>query len=175
LVIDLLRCMGCGACSIACKAERGTPAGISYNKVKMSEIGKYPNAKMKFLPMSCMHCKKPHCLEACPNEATYQRDDGLVLIDKEKCVGCGACVVACPYGSRQLLKEMENYYAGNYPTPYELLKRMKAAGNTTIYACSPTMQWFGIKKEDLIPEVDQIAGAATFLDIASDANISLMI
>jgi peroxiredoxin family protein len=63
----------------------------------------------------------------------------------------------------------------NYPTLYELLKRMKAAGNTTIYACSPTMQWFGIKKEDLIPEVDQIAGAATFLDLASDANTSLLI
>ena len=132
LVIDLLRCMGCGACSIACKAERGTPAHISYNKVKMSEIGKYPNAKMKFLPMSCMHCKKPHCLEACPNEATYQRDDGLVLIDKEKCVGCGACVVACPYGSRQLLKEIENYYAENYPTPYETVRRQDFKKGTAV-------------------------------------------
>ena len=59
LVIDLLRCLGCGACSIACKAERGTPAGISYNKVKMSEIGRYPDAKMKFLPMSFQPSPKP--------------------------------------------------------------------------------------------------------------------
>ncbi|MFA5364517.1 MAG: DsrE/DsrF/DrsH-like family protein [Candidatus Bathyarchaeia archaeon] len=67
------------------------------------------------------------------------------------------------------LKEM------NYPTPYEMLKRMKASGKMKIYACSPTMQMFGITKEDLIPEVDQIAGAAAFLDIAADADISLLI
>lgn len=132
LVIDLLRCMGCGACSIACRAERGTPPGISYNKVKISEIGRYPNARMKFLPMSCMHCKKPHCLDACPTEATYQRDDGLVLIEKEKCVGCAACIVACPYGSRQLFKEMESYYAGNHPTPYEMVRRKQFKRGTAV-------------------------------------------
>lgn len=62
-----------------------------------------------------------------------------------------------------------------YPTPYELLKRMKASGLLKVYACSPTMEMFGIKKEDLIPEVDEIAGAAAFLDIASDADITLLI
>ena len=62
-----------------------------------------------------------------------------------------------------------------YPTIYELLKRMKASGLLKIYACSPTMEMFGIKKEDLIPEVDEIAGAAAFLDIASDADITLLI
>jgi len=62
-----------------------------------------------------------------------------------------------------------------YPTPYELLKRMKASGLLKIYACSSTMEMFGIKKEDLIPEVDEIAGAAAFLDIASDADITLLI
>ena len=67
------------------------------------------------------------------------------------------------------LKEM------NYPTPYDLLKRMKATGNTTIYACSPTMEMFGINKDTLIQEVDQIAGATVFLDIAADADISLLI
>ncbi len=67
------------------------------------------------------------------------------------------------------LKEM------NYPTPYQMLKRMKALGNVKIYACSPTMEMFGVTKETLIPEVDQIAGAAVFLDIASDADITLLI
>ncbi len=62
-----------------------------------------------------------------------------------------------------------------YPTIYELLKRMKASGLLKIYACSPTMEMFGIKKEDLIPEVDEIAGAAAFLDIASDADITLLV
>jgi peroxiredoxin family protein len=67
------------------------------------------------------------------------------------------------------LKEMK------YPTPYEMLKRMKASGNVTVYACSPTMEMFGITKETLIPELDQIAGAAALLDIASDANITLLV
>jgi peroxiredoxin family protein len=67
------------------------------------------------------------------------------------------------------LKEM------NYPTPYEMLKRMKESGIVTIYACSPTMEIFGITKETLIPEVDRIAGAAAFLDIASDADVTLLV
>jgi len=62
-----------------------------------------------------------------------------------------------------------------YPTLYEMLKRMKASGLLKIYACSPTLKMFGIKKEDLIPEVDEIAGAAAFLDIASDADITLLV
>ncbi len=63
----------------------------------------------------------------------------------------------------------------NYPTPYEMLKRMKSSGNVKIYACSPTMEMFGITKDDLIPEVDKIAGATAFLDIAADADINLLI
>ena len=63
----------------------------------------------------------------------------------------------------------------NYPTPYEMLKRMKATGNVKIYACSPTMEMFGITKDDLIPEVDKIAGAAAFLDVAADADITLFV
>ena len=62
-----------------------------------------------------------------------------------------------------------------YPTPYEMLKRIKASGLLTLYACTPTMEMFGIKKESLIPEVDKLAGASTFLDIASDADITLLV
>ena len=70
---------------------------------------------------------------------------------------------------RKKLEEMR------YPTPYELLKGMKESGLLHIYACTPTMEMFGVKRENLIPEVDQLAGAATFLDIAADADISLFI
>lgn len=70
---------------------------------------------------------------------------------------------------RERLAEMR------YPTPHEMLKRLKASGLLKIYACTPTMEMFGVKKEDLIPEVDEVAGAAAFLDIASDADITLFI
>ena len=71
-------------------------------------------------------------MEACPTEATYQRDDGLVLIEREKCVGCGACVVACPYGSRQLINEVESYYPENYPTPYEMVRQKRFKRGTAV-------------------------------------------
>ena len=70
---------------------------------------------------------------------------------------------------RDKLKQMK------YPTPYELLKRMKESGLLKIYACTPSMEMFGIKKEDLIPEVDALAGAATFLDVAADADVNLLV
>jgi peroxiredoxin family protein len=70
---------------------------------------------------------------------------------------------------KKKLKEMR------YPTPYDMLKRMKASGLLTIYACTPTMEMFGIKNESFIPEVDKLAGASTFLDVASDADITLLI
>jgi peroxiredoxin family protein len=72
----------------------------------------------------------------------------------------------------QMKKKLEEM---KYPTPLELLRRMKASGLLKIYACSPTMEMFNVKKEDLIPEVDQIAGAATFLEAASDAEITLLV
>jgi peroxiredoxin family protein len=77
-------------------------------------------------------------------------------------------------------KHMEEHMRKNlermkYPTPYEMLKRLKQSDLFKIYACSPTMEMFGIKKEDLIPEAQEICGAATFLDIASDADVSMFI
>ena len=72
----------------------------------------------------------------------------------------------------QLKRKLEEM---KYPTLHELLKRMKASGLLKIYACSPTMEMFGVKKEDLIPEVDEIAGAAAFLEVASDADTTLLI
>lgn len=69
----------------------------------------------------------------------------------------------------------KNLESMQYPTPYEMLKRLRQSGKLKIYACSPSMKMFGIKKEDLIPEVDEIAGAATFLEIASKADTTLFI
>lgn len=65
--------------------------------------------------------------------------------------------------------------AMNYPTPYQMLQRMKQSGKLTLYACTPTMEMFDIRREDLIPEVDKLAGAATFLDVAAEADITLKI
>jgi Fe-S-cluster-containing dehydrogenase component len=139
MVIDLSRCVGCGTCTVACRAEHGTPAGVSYNKVKKYEVGRYPTAKMKFLPILCMHCQDPACLKVCPTGATYTREDGIVLIDHDKCIGCRACVVACPYESRQFLWDIRNYYPGHVPTPYEVLKQ-KDFEKGTVVKCDFCLQ-----------------------------------
>lgn len=132
MVIDLQKCVGCNACTVACRAEHGTPSGVQFHKVVKYEAGTYPNAKMRFLPMPCMHCQAPPCLKVCPTKATFKDPRGLVLIDESRCIGCRACMVACPYDSRHFLWEIRNYYAGQLPTPFERIKQKKFERGTVV-------------------------------------------
>ena len=122
MVIDLKKCVGCNGCTLACRAKNGTPVGIHYHRVEKREVGKHPTARMEFRPIPCMHCEEPACLSVCPTGATYKRDDGLVLIDHNKCIGCRYCILACPYDVRQSLAKIENYF-GETVTPFEALKQ----------------------------------------------------
>jgi len=122
MVIDLLKCVGCNSCTVACRGENGTPPGVSFHKIKKYEVGKYPEAKMKFLPMPCMHCQNAPCLKVCPTGATYRETDGRILIDYDKCIGCRACMIACPFDSRHFIWELSNYYENCGPTPFETVK-----------------------------------------------------
>lgn len=101
MVMDLGRCIGCNACVIACKVEHNTPADIHFTRILEREIGVYPEANRQFLPVMCNHCDDAPCINVCPTKATYARDkDGIVLVDWDKCIGCGACILACPYEQR---------------------------------------------------------------------------
>lgn len=124
MVIDLKRCVGCQACTIACKAENGTPPGVMYTKVLDQVSGEYPNVRKQFVPVLCNHCVDAPCQRVCPTGATYKRDDGLVLVDHDKCMGCRACYVACPYNNRIFLKRgrLKSGYHGKTMTPYEAAK-----------------------------------------------------
>ncbi len=105
MVIDLNRCIGCHACSVACKAEFDVPVGVWRSWVTYGERGTYPDAVLSFLPRLCNHCEDAPCIPVCPTGATYQRDDGVVVIKEERCIGCGYCVEACPYEMRFLHPE----------------------------------------------------------------------
>ena len=84
MLIDLKKCVGCHACAVACKEAHGTPPGITRSHVKREFEGEYPDATMHIVPMLCMHCENPPCVEVCPTEgATYKREDGLGVVDKE--------------------------------------------------------------------------------------------
>ena len=98
MVIDLSRCYGCRACMTACKVENNTPGAHFWMYVFRLEEGEYPDADVRFLPRPCMHCDNAPCVKVCPVGARYKRDDGLVAMDWERCIGCRYCEVACPYG-----------------------------------------------------------------------------
>jgi len=100
MVIDLRKCVGCNSCTVSCIAENKTPPGITYRPVMIWESGEYPNVKLNFLPRPCMQCDDPPCVPVCPVYATWKREDGIVVIDYDKCIGCRYCVMACPYGAR---------------------------------------------------------------------------
>jgi Fe-S-cluster-containing dehydrogenase component len=119
LVVDLDACVGCHACATACKewnagsamaggvpdyAPQGdVPAGVWFNRVRHYEAGTHPDSRTLNVPMSCMHCEDAACVTVCPTGASYKRaEDGIVLIDPEKCMGCNYCAWACPYGAREL-------------------------------------------------------------------------
>lgn len=110
MAIDLLRCVGCEACTIACKQENHTPPGVAYAKVIKEEVGEFPHVRRRFLPILCNHCDDPPCVPVCPVGATWKRaDDGLVVVSYDICIGCRYCVTACPYGARYF-DFGDNYY-----------------------------------------------------------------
>jgi molybdopterin-containing oxidoreductase family iron-sulfur binding subunit len=119
MVIDLRKCSGCDACTIACKAENQLPPGVVYRPVVQEEVGTYPNVRRRFLPRPCMQCERPPCTPVCPVGATWRRQDGVIAIDYEKCIGCRYCLTACPYSARTADKG--EYYTEGTPAlqPYE--------------------------------------------------------
>lgn len=110
MLIDLRRCTSCKACTAGCVAEQKSPPGIMYRPVFDEEMGKFPSVKLRFTPRPCMQCDEPPCVDACPakgeNGATWKSkavgSAGIVMMNYEKCIGCGRCVIACPYKARAL-------------------------------------------------------------------------
>lgn len=110
MIIDLDRCVGCQACSVACKAENNVPHGSPlehdrhtdpfWHKVIAVSRGEYPTQSVDIIPMPCMHCEHPSCVNVCPAIATYKREDGIVMQNFRRCIGCRYCIVACPYAAR---------------------------------------------------------------------------
>ncbi len=126
MVMDLRKCVGCRACTVACKAENNVALGRFRTVIQEKTTGTFPNVRKDFLPLMCNHCegnkkdKIPPCIKECPEYpgeravyitpagkkvryrtgATYKRPDGMILMDNSQCIGCGKCIDACPYGVR---------------------------------------------------------------------------
>ncbi len=134
MVIDLRKCISCHTCTIACKVENGTRPGIFWNLVIDQEVGSYPSVRRQFIPRPCMHCKNAPCVEICPTRASYKREDGIILIDSDKCVGCKQCMVACPYGARYLNRHKTGYFKSVLSPNEELTYQPRAVG--TVEKCN---------------------------------------
>ncbi|HKF17760.1 MAG TPA: 4Fe-4S dicluster domain-containing protein [Candidatus Dormibacteraeota bacterium] len=96
-VIDQSRCIGCHACTTACKSENEVPLSVTRTYVKSVDVGVYPAVRRSFQVTRCNQCDDPPCVHACPTSAMYRRPDGIVDFDKSVCIGCKACIAACPY------------------------------------------------------------------------------
>jgi Fe-S-cluster-containing dehydrogenase component len=128
MVIDLDKCTGCQSCAVACKAENNVPHGSPqehvdrtapfWHKVIAVSSGRYPDVNINLIPMPCMHCDDPPCVQVCPARATYKREDGIVIQDFRRCIGCKYCMIACPYGVRNFNYKdpaEEKYYRPDLP------------------------------------------------------------
>jgi molybdopterin-containing oxidoreductase family iron-sulfur binding subunit len=100
MVIDIARCIGCHACTIGCVAENKLPPGVVYRVVLEEEVGHYPHVSRRFIPRPCVHCQNPPCTKVCPVTATYPNEQGAVVVNYDRCIGCRYCLVACPYAAR---------------------------------------------------------------------------
>ena len=112
IVTDLDRCVGCLACSVACKVVNGVPTGSFWNKTlrigpnpREGGSGQWPDVELYFLNVQCQHCENPECVKVCPTGASHKTEDGTVQIDKSKCIGCQFCAMSCPYNVRYLNEE----------------------------------------------------------------------
>jgi Fe-S-cluster-containing dehydrogenase component len=113
MAIDLERCYGCRACMEACKVENSTPRGAFWMHVFRYEEGEHPNTEQVNMPRPCQHCSEPSCASACPTSARFKREeDGIVLTDYDRCIGCRYCEIGCPYGVNyaQFMDPSESQY-----------------------------------------------------------------
>jgi len=123
MVIDLLRCVQCYACQISCKQAYALPPGVFYCRLLVGETGKYPAVRKLTYPVLCNHCKEAACIDVCPTDATTRREDGIVTINADKCMGCRYCLIACPYQARTFYNGDSEYFPGQGFTDLEKIGR----------------------------------------------------
>ena len=160
IVIDLKKCIGCWGCTIACKEEHFLPRGIFWNRVLIGESGKFPAVVKEMFPIQCNHCEEAACVDVCPTGATTKREDGIVLVDYDKCMGCRACLIACPYQQRTFYDGRNSeYFPGQGKTSFEILgQKLYPLVKGTVVKCTFCVERIdeGLQR-GLIPGLDNDA------------------
>ena len=126
MAVDLSKCVRCYACIAACRIEHYLPMGISWPRlVAMETGGDVPTVST--YSVRCNHCQDAPCVDVCPTGATSQRDDGIIVIDQDKCVGCRYCIIACPYQNRTFISKDKDrgFFPGKIHTDFEIAGRKR--------------------------------------------------
>ena len=118
--VDVKRCIECGGCEVACKNENNVPEGIARIRVVTVNEGEAGESNVA---VPCMHCSKAPCVAVCPVDALYHREDGIVQVNKETCIGCGYCLYACPFGAPQFPKIVAVWCARRHGQMHVLCRR----------------------------------------------------
>ncbi len=163
MVIDLKKCVSCYACMIACKQEHFLPPGMFWNRLLVTETGEYPRVRKATCPVLCNHCKKAVCVDVCPTGASSRREDGIVTIDADACVGCQYCVLACPYQQRTYYgNSKKEYFPGQGLTEMETIgKEIYPLQAGTVVKCTFCKERIDAgTKRGLKPGVDREATPA---------------
>jgi len=100
MVIDTLKCVGCSDCVVACQTENDVPIGYCRDWITETVDGTYPNLNLELKSERCNHCETAPCVRCCPTGASYIAEGGVVLVIPNDCIGCGACIMSCPYDAR---------------------------------------------------------------------------
>ncbi len=173
MVINLNRCIGCYACMLACKQEHFLPPDIFWARVLIGESGKYPAVTKQVYPVLCNHCAEAACVDVCPTGATSKREDGIVIIDYDKCVGCRYCMMACPYQQRSFYTNGKREYF-----PQQGLTELEVIGNQlypfqegTVVKCNFCVERIDASLErGLKPGIDREATPACVIACPSKAR-----
>jgi len=174
IVIDLKKCIGCYGCQIACKQEHFLPPGVFFNRIIIGETGKYPLVTKQIYPVMCNHCRESACVKVCPARATTRREDGVVIIDADKCTGCRYCLVACPYQQRTFhADDKRKYYPAGDFSEYETIGRaLYPLQNGTVIKCNMCVERIDAGMEKgLKPGVDREATPACVITCPTRARI----
>ncbi|MHB8091236.1 MAG: 4Fe-4S dicluster domain-containing protein [Syntrophales bacterium] len=172
MIINLAKCVGCNSCVVKCAQEHFLPSGVLWGKLLIGESGSFPTAIKHVYPVLCNHCKEPKCAEVCPTGATHKREDGIIYIDADQCVGCRACVMACPYQVRTFYAERKEHYPGQGFTEFEEMgQKLYPLELGTVVKCNFCMEKIdsGLKR-GLKPGVDRDATPACVITCPAHAR-----
>lgn len=140
MVIDNTKCIACGQCQKACRSRHGLPEGENFIKIyKDFQTGVQPNIKIENLTAQCNHCENAPCARICPTKTTYMNEDGIMVMDSSKCIGCKGCITACPYNARIWSEKFQTPEKCNFCDGY-VQKGMQPA---CVEACPVSARTFG--------------------------------